>query len=96
MTDTLQYQVLDKEITMSSQLFDDIIKQYTETQSWSKIKSLVDSTNHQNCNPDPRIVSYLKRNLVYCFDTQMRSILKESIETFETRFFSEEQRRLRR
>ena len=56
----------------------------------------MEKTNHYNCDPNPRIVSYLKKNLVYCFDTGMRSMLKDSINNFEQRFFSNESRTLRK
>ena len=60
MCDQLQYKILDNDITMTSNLFDNLVRQYTEAQSWSKIKSLVDSAKHNNCDPNPRIVGYLK------------------------------------
>jgi len=57
---------------------------------------LVNSVNHDNCDPSPRMVSYLKKNLVYCFDTNTRSSLKDTIDSFEIKFFSNEAREIRR
>ena len=50
--------------------------------------SLINNCTYNNCDPQPRIVSYLKKNLVYCFDTNVRAQLKESIDQFEIKFFS--------
>lgn len=96
MCDSLQHQVLENEIEISAKLFDSLVTQYTETQSWSKIRNIIELSNHHNCDPNPRIVSYLKKNLVYCFDTTLRSMLKESINNFEQRFFSSESRTTRK
>ena len=68
MCDTLQRQVLDKNIQISTNLFDSMVTQYTESQSWSKVNSLLEQCTIQNCDPQTKIVSYLKKNLVYCFD----------------------------
>ena len=88
MCDSLRIKILEKNISMSSKLFDSLVTQYTETQSWSKITDLLGSCNYQNCDPNQRIVSYLKKNLVYCFDTSIRAQLKEKIDDFDKMFFS--------
>lgn len=95
MCDSLQYQVLENNIEMSAKLFDSLVTQYTESQSWNKVKDILEKVDHHNCDPTPRIVGYLKKNLVYCFDTNLRALLKESINSFEMRFFSNEQRAVR-
>lgn len=73
-----------------------MITQYAETQSWNKINSLLSRCTHTNCDPNQRMVSYLKKNLVYCFDTTMRNQLKQNIDSFENLFFSHEQREIRK
>ena len=58
---------------------------------------MINSCSHANCEPTTRTISFIKKNLVYCFDTSVRGHLKESIDTFEHKFFSNaarEQRRL--
>ena len=42
------------------------------------------------------MVSYLKKNMVYCFDNNMRNTLKTNIDRFEILFFSTEQREIRK
>jgi len=88
MCDSLQFKILENQIVMSSKLFDSLATQYTETQSWNKVLSLINNCTYTNCDPQPRIVSYLKKNLVYCFDTNVRAQLKESIDQFDIKFFS--------
>lgn len=61
---------------------------FTESQQWNKINSLIQGMNHRNCtDPDRKTVTYLKRNLVYCFDPVLRSSIKDNIERFEGVFF---------
>lgn len=88
MCDSLRYKIFEKKIPMSSRLFDSLVTQYTETQSWSKVSELLNNCDYENCDPNQRIVSYMKKNLVYCFDTTIRAQLKEGIEEFEQKFFS--------
>jgi hypothetical protein len=60
----------------------------TESQQWSKINTLLLGMNHRTCTePDKKTSTYLKRNLVYCFDAGLRSSIKDHIETFEGLFF---------
>mmetsp|Transcript_14497 Transcript_14497/g.18291 ORF Transcript_14497/g.18291 Transcript_14497/m.18291 type:complete len:281 (+) Transcript_14497:1931-2773(+) len=96
MCDTLRDRIFDHDIRVSGQLFDCLATQYTESQSWSKLLNLFNSCEHHNADPTPRTVSYVKKNLVYCFDTTVRGSLKESIDNFEVKFFSNAGREARR
>jgi len=40
-----------------------------------------------NCQPQIKTVGFLKKNLVYCFDPQLRASLKDNMEKFEKTFF---------
>jgi len=73
MCDTLKEKIFDKEIRLSGKLLDSLAMQYTESQSWSKLLSLINNCEYRNCDPTQRTVSYIKKNLVYCFDTGVRS-----------------------
>ena len=44
--------------------------------------------HERNCEPDAKTINYLKKNLLYCFDPQSRSLLSEQIHRFEEAFFS--------
>ena len=92
MCDALQRLVLDRNIQITSHLFDSMITQYTESQSWAKVNSLLDQCTIENCDPQTKIVSYLKKNMFYCFDESLRNSLKASLESFEIRFFSSDGR----
>lgn len=96
MCDSLQFRLFEANIPITSKLFDCLVTQYTESQSWNKLNQLIGKCNIQNCDASPKIVSYLKKNLVYCFDTDVRSQIKENIEQFEQKFFSKEGREARR
>ena len=99
MCDVLKDRISDSQIRMSGKLFDSIAMQYTETQQWSKLLNLINGCTHENCDPTSRTMSQIKKNLVYCFDTSVRGSLKESLDTFEHKFFSNagrEQRRLQK
>jgi len=44
--------------------------------------------NPKNCEPELKTLNYLKKNLLYCFEPQTRSQLKEQIENLEDNFFT--------
>ena len=44
--------------------------------------------NTSNCQPEVKTLNYLKKNLLYCFEPQTRSQLKEQIENLEDNFFT--------
>lgn len=69
-------------------LFECIAFQYTETQNFQKLTDFIQALNYENCDPSPRTTSYIKKNLVYCFDTAIRSSLKDAIDKFDNQFFS--------
>ena len=46
MCDSLRFTIFEKNIPMSSKLFDSLVTQYTETQSWAKVGDLLSSVNH--------------------------------------------------
>ena len=97
MCDVLKERIFDAQIRLSGRLFDSLATQYTETQQWSKLLALINGSDHSNCDPTTRTISFIKKNLVYCFDTSVRGSLKEGIDNFEHKFFSNagrEQRRL--
>lgn len=48
--------------------------------------------NTRNCQPEFKTLNYLKKNLLYCFDPNLRQQLKERIDRIEDTFFSKEQR----
>lgn len=73
---------------MSGKLLDRLATQYTESQSWNKLLNLMNACEYRNCDPSQKTASYIKKNLVYCFDTGVRSQLKESVEQFDAKFFS--------
>ena len=96
MCDTLQNKIFESQTPISTKLFDNLVTTLTESQSWGKINLLVAQCDYSNCDPSPRIISYLKKNLVYCFDTGTRAALKNTIDEFEIKFFSNDGRELRK
>jgi len=44
--------------------------------------------NPKNVEPELKTLNYLKKNLLYCFEPQTRSQLKEQIENLEDNFFT--------
>jgi len=53
-----------------------------------KVVNILNQSNPENCKPDIKTISYLKKNLLYCFDPQHRQLLKDSIHKIEETFFS--------
>ena len=93
MVEIVQKQINQNEIILSSKLFDNLVKVYIESQQWTKISSLLQNSTQKNCTPQQRIVGYLKKNIIYCFDAAIRSQLKENVDNFDKRFFSFEARK---
>ena len=54
---------------------------------WSKVNSMLSTASSRNCEPEVKTVEFLKKNLVYCFDPNLRSSLKDNIGLFEMEFF---------
>jgi len=87
MTEDLEREITFKRIPMTGKTFDSLIDVFSESQNWAKVKSLVDYSQPDNCEPNPDTGKFLKRNLVYCFDSGLRASLKDSIDNFELRHF---------
>lgn len=43
--------------------------------------------NTKNCEPERNTITFLKRNLVYCFESGVRGNIKDQMENFESMFF---------
>ena len=43
----------------------------------------------ETCAPDFKTVRFLRMNLIYCFDTNLRNTLKANMKTFEDTFFKQ-------
>lgn len=77
----------EDQIFMSSKLFDSLVYVWTESQQWTNILGLLQYAKVDNCEPEPKTMNYLKRNLLYCFEAGIRAQLKERMEQFEAEFF---------
>ena len=49
---------------------------------------MLSNINPGNCQPEVKTLNYLKKNLLYCFEPQVRAQLKEQIERLEDNFFA--------
>ena len=96
MLEEMQSLIQERDIVISSQLFGDLLEQYVESHSWDRVNQLLMDVNVDNCDPLPRTVSYLKKNLVYCFDSATRGPLVQNVEDFEAKFFTPATREARR
>lgn len=92
MTEDLEREITFKRIPMTGKTFESLIYVFSESQNWAKVKSLVDYSQPDNCEPNPDTAKFLKRNLVYCFDSGLRASLKDSLDNFELRFFHDASR----
>lgn len=87
MTEQLYNKIQVNEIKMTGQLFDSLVYVFTESQMWSKVNSMLSWASEKNCEPEAKTIEFLKKNLVYCFDPNLRSSLKDNISNFELEFF---------
>lgn len=88
MAEKLFKRVVDTNINFSAKLFDSLIFVFAESQQWRQLIDVLNAVNPQNCTPEVKTLNYLKKNLLYCFEPQTRSQLKDQIESLEENFFS--------
>ena len=88
MAERLLKRTMESTIVLSAKLFDSLIFVFTESQQWRQLIELLSQTNPKNCTPEVKTLNYLKKNLLYCFEPQTRSSLKEQIEHLEDNFFT--------
>lgn len=88
MAERLFRRVMDANISFSARLFDSLIFVFTESQQWRQLIDTLNAVNPRNCTPEIKTLNYLKKNLLYCFEPQLRNQLKEQIESLEEIFFA--------
>lgn len=94
LTDRVRQRMREDEIQYSAELFHTIIYVYTESQQWTEVaKILRQLTSPDQCQANIKTISYLKQNLVYCFQNNTRIDVQDAIDGFEARFFSYAQRK---
>lgn len=77
----------NEQIFMSGKLFDSLIYNYTESQQWQSILLLLNQVDSKNCAPEMATINYLKKNLLYCFESNIRAQVKDRLEQCEQEFF---------
>lgn len=87
MADRLLKRTMESSIVLTGQLLDSLVFVFTESQQWRQLTDLLNGLNDKNCTPEIKTLNYLKKNLLYCFEPQTRSQLKEQIEKLEDTFF---------
>lgn len=87
MAERLLKRTMESNIVLSARLLDSLVFVFTESQQWRQLIDLLAALNTKNCEPEVKTLNYLKKNLLYCFEPQTRSQLKEQIEHLEDTFF---------
>ncbi len=88
MAERLLKRTLESSIVLSSKLFDSLVFVFTESQQWRQLIDMLANISQRNCTPEVKTLNYLKKNLLYCFEPQIRQQLKEQIEHLEDNFFT--------
>jgi len=88
MAERLLKRTLESAIVLSAKLFDSLVFVFTESQQWRQLIDMLSSISSNNCAPEVKTLNYLKKNLLYCFEPQIRQQLKEQIEHLEDNFFT--------
>ncbi len=73
MAERLVKRIIQQQIGFSGKLFDSIVYTYTESQQWKQIINIMDQLSTRNCQPDIKTLNYLKKNLLYCFEPNLRN-----------------------
>lgn len=77
MAERLLKRTMESTIVLSAKLFDSLVFVFTESQQWRQLIDMLSGLNANNCTPEVKTLNYLKKNLLYCFEPQTRSQLKE-------------------
>jgi hypothetical protein len=77
MAERLLRRTMESNIVLSGRLLDGLVYVFTESQQWRQLIDLLAGLNAKNCEPEVKTLNYLKKNLLYCFEPQTRSQLKE-------------------
>lgn len=88
MAEKLFKRILENQISLGAKLFDSLVFVFTESQQWRQLTEMLSNINPGNCQPEVKTLNYLKKNLLYCFEPQVRAQLKEQIERLEDNFFA--------
>jgi len=87
MAEKLEKRLNLNDIYMSAKLLGNLAYIYTESQQWTRLRDLLMTRSYKNCDqPSRDTVSYLKKNLMYCFDAQARSSILDRIDVLEREF----------
>mmetsp|Transcript_27436 Transcript_27436/g.41714 ORF Transcript_27436/g.41714 Transcript_27436/m.41714 type:complete len:146 (-) Transcript_27436:1-438(-) len=79
------------------ELFHSVIYIYTETQQWIDVMEILSDLRDSGlAEPQHKTITYLKDNLMYCFQNNVRLEVQEAIDSFEKRFFSYQERQARK
>ncbi len=84
----LQKKAMNSNITFTPDLFHSLIEIYTESQHWKQVLELLQMVSPKNCQPNQKTLRYIKKNMVYCFDNNLRGALKEATDNFDQTFFT--------
>jgi hypothetical protein len=94
LSDQIRKRMEEDAIQYTGQLFHDMIYVYTESQQWTDCAKLLRmQQDRRQCDPSIKTMTYLKQNLVYCFQNNTRMDVQDAIDNFELRFFSYQQRK---
>lgn len=93
MMEKLSDKMIDQDIHMTNVIVDDYVRTYGDSSDWFKVTDFLQRLTPENSSPDPRIVSFLKKNLIYIMDVGLRNKIKDLADEFEKSFFTYEARK---
>jgi len=91
LADMLLKHVQTHRLSFSGSLFEVLSRSYCDAQHWKSLHELLMACTGSNSSPEKRSLAYLRENLIYCFDQQLRSTLKEEIESLEQIFYPKQE-----
>lgn len=96
LTERLNRKMQNELIPYNADVFHSICHVYVESQQWEDVSEfLKNQTGSRKCMPNLKTVKYLKANLAYIFQNNVRNDLQDAIQKFEHSFFSLEATRAR-
>jgi hypothetical protein len=96
LTEKLNKKMQNELIPYNAEVFHSICHVYVESQQWEDVSEFLrNQTGSKTCSPNLKTVKYLKANLAYIFQNNVRNDLQDAIQKFEYSFFSLEATRAR-
>lgn len=87
----IRNKMLDEEVGYTADLFHAVVYVNGEAQQWTEVAALLKQFrggSTTSVKPEMKTVTYIRQNMIYCFENSVKIELQDSLDAFEQRYFS--------